>query len=55
MNTDEACNPNLGMITCEGILRDFRGEVKGGFMFNIGRGVSFEAEMRAILMSLWWV
>ena len=52
MNTDGACNPKLGMIACGGILRDYRGEVKGGFMFNIGHGVSFEAEMWGIIMGL---
>ena len=37
-----------------GVLRDHRGMVKGGFLFNIGRGDCFLTERWAVLMGLKW-
>ena len=52
INTDGACQSLLGIAASGGILRDYKGEVKGGFMFNIGQGGSFLAEVWGILMGL---
>ena len=54
LNVDGACSILEGMTSCARVLRDSRGEVRGGFLFNIGWGDSFYAEMWGICMGLRW-
>ncbi|WCJ31985.1 Polynucleotidyl transferase ribonuclease H-like superfamily protein [Euphorbia peplus] len=52
LNTDGACLETNGHIAAGGVLRDNNGDWKGGFLHNIGRGNSFEAELWGILSGL---
>ena len=54
MNTDGSGRGTVGNIACGGVMRDWKGEVKGGFLFNVGNGGSFLAELWGILMGLRW-
>ena len=54
LNVDGACSIPGGMTSCAGVLRDSRGEVRGGFLFNIGRGDCFYAKTWGIRMGLRW-
>ena len=54
INVDEATTSEGNMTACSGFMRDYKGEVKGSFLCNIGRGNSFLAETWVILMGLRW-
>ena len=47
---DGDCNWNGGTISCAGVMRDYKGMIRGGFLFNIGGGDSYKAEVWG---SLW--
>lgn len=44
----------LGVAACGGILKDYKGEVKGGFMLNLGKCGSFLAKVWGVIMGLRW-
>lgn len=52
LNVDESCDSSTGVAACGGVLRDDRGNQLGGFMFNIGRCSSAEAEESGVLHGL---
>ena len=54
VNVDGACNPNGGASACAGVMRDYKGKVRGDFLFNMGIGDCYVAERWAILMGLKW-
>ena len=43
VNVDGACNPDGGASACAGVVRDYKGKVRGDFLFNMGRGDCYVA------------
>ena len=50
LNVDGACR--RGRTSCNGVLRDYMGVVKGGFLFNIRYGDSLMADSYGTRMEL---